>query len=211
MRSPWRAAPFRGRSASVYISSYRPSRPRLRQSLELHQHVPAHLVGDRRELDLVCVACEHRDRVLVADPVATEDLRPECPGVTRTLGRHELRHRGLHVIGPARFTQPRSLVREVAGVLEVDTHIRQVVLERLKARDRPTERLALLYVAHASLVDRRDHADTEHRNPDALWVQHGHDLAIRLTATADEVLLGDGDVAVADFDAVAVVTADLLH
>src|SRR5215475_4132112 len=133
------------------------------------------VAGDHHALDLVrsfadlqdlLVAVEPRDRRLLDESVPAVDLQRLVHDAVRQLAGVELRHRGLLREVAALVLEPRGLVDEVPSRLDLDGHVRELELDRLKARDRLPELLALLRVAEREVVRALREADAHRRHRD---------------------------------------------
>ena len=88
------------------------------------------------------------------------------------------------MIGFPVIAEPCGLVGQVAGILQVDVHVRQIVLQDLETADRSAEGVSLLDVLKAEIIDGGDDADTHHGHADAFRIEHSHDLIEGIAAHA---------------------------
>src|SRR6266542_2560224 len=156
----------------------------------LRDHHPLHLVRALADLEDLLVAVEARDRVLVHVAVAAVDLERPVDGAVRELAGVELRHCGLARERLPLVLQPRRLVDEVAPGLDLGCHVHELELNRLEARDRLSELLALLRVGVGEVVRALGEADAHRRNRDPPPVEDLEELPEALAARAEEVAFG---------------------
>src|SRR5206468_9404951 len=103
--------------------------------------------------------------------VATVDLDRVERVLHRHLADHVLRARRLHLVRSTLLLQPRRAVARRAARLEPHLHLRELVRDRLEARDRPAELLALLRITDARVERRLHPADAARHHHRALPVE----------------------------------------
>src|SRR5262245_63157365 len=140
-------------------------------------HHPLDLVRPFPDLQDLLVPVEPRDRGLLDEAIAPVDLQCLIHDSVRHLARLKLRHRGLLREVTALVLEPRGLVDEVPSGLDLDGHVRELELDRLKARDRLAELLPLLGVAEREVVRALREADAHRRNRDPAAVEDLEELA----------------------------------
>src|SRR5260370_6566465 len=97
---------------------------------------PLHFARAFADLENLRVTVETRNRRLVDESVATEDLGGLAGGGHRGFGRVHLGHGGRLTERFAPVPEPGGLVREVAGVLDGNGHVGALEGDRLVASGR---------------------------------------------------------------------------
>src|SRR3954447_13801781 len=135
------------------------------------------------------VAVEAADRVLLDVAVAAVDLHRlvgcldgQPSGLQLRLRRHEAEVAAL-------ILEPRRLVREQPGRLDLRREVGELRLDRLEARDRLPERAALLRVRQRLVERPLRQADAHGRDSDASTVKRLQELLEASPARAEQVLL----------------------
>ena len=162
------------------------------------QH-PLHLGGALTDLEHLGVAVETRDRVLLHEAVAAEDLGRDPGGGDRRLGGVELGDRGgllelLHRRATTllhRVLHGRGPVGQQAARVEHHLEVGDLEGQPLLAPDRDTEGLPLPGVLQAQVETGLDAADRERGDGDPAVVEGGEELRVAAAPVTEQVGLGD--------------------
>src|SRR5262249_50631650 len=174
-------------------------------------HHALHLVRALADLEDLLVAVEPRDRELVHEAVAAVDLERRVDDAVRDEAREELRLRGGKRERLARVLEPGGAVDELPARLDLGCHVRELELDRLEARDGPSELLTLLRVHGGKVVGALRESDAHRCDRDAAAVEDLHELAEAVPALAEEVPLGDGAGVERELARVGGVPTELMH
>ena len=117
------------------------------------------------------------------------DLQRLVAGTARQFSGVQLRDRGLLGKRPSAVLQPRGLVYQSAGGLDLGRHVGQLELHRLEAADGAAELLALLGVAETQLERALCHAEPQRGDADAAAIQDLEELLEAVAARAEQVFL----------------------
>src|SRR3954447_8502780 len=138
--------------------------------------------GDDEPLDLaralvdlghLGVAVVALGRELLRVAVAAEDLDRLAGLAAGDGAREQLRLRALDAVRPSGLLEPRRAPDQRARRLDLGLHVGQLVLDRLKAGDRPAEGRPLARVAGRQLQGGLRDADRLRGDPDAPRVERG--------------------------------------
>src|SRR3954452_11961751 len=144
-------------------------------------------LADREDLR---VAVEAADRILLDVAVAAVDLNGLVRRLHREAPRLQLRLRGNEAEVAPLILEPRRLVRQQAGRLDLGGQVGQLRLDGLKARDRLPERAPLLGVGERLVERALCQPDAHRRHADPPAVERLQELLEAAPARAEQVLLG---------------------
>ena len=152
------------------------------------------LVGALTDREDLRVAVEAAHRILLHVAVAAVDLDRLLGAADRQAPRLELRLRRRQREVAARVLLHRRLVNEQPRRLDLGRHVGELGLDRLEARDRPAERVALAGVRERLVQRALREADAHRGDADPAAVEDLQELPQSRAAGAEQVLLRNAAV-----------------